>query len=75
MPKLGDTLNNLNTSDFTIDEFGRLVIHNPEVIEAVVTQNPGIQKGRLGASNNCSCDGAFQSPEMTRTLPAVNREK
>jgi len=75
MPNLGEALNNLNTTDFTIDEFGRLVIHNPEVIDAVVKQNPGIQQGRLGASNNCSCEGAFQAPEMTRTVPGANRQK
>lgn len=69
MPKLGDVLSNLNVSDFTIDEFGRLVIHNADVIDAVVSQVPAIKKPSLGASNNCNCDSAFTKPDIIRTNP------
>ncbi|MYM65723.1 hypothetical protein GTP45_02605 [Pseudoduganella sp. FT55W] len=70
MPKLGDALSNLSVSDFTIDEFGRLIIHNTDVIDAVVAQVPAIKNPALGASNNCNCPGSgFTTPDIIRNNP------
>jgi len=75
MPTLGEALNKLNIADFFIDEFGRLVVHNPEVIDAVATQHPGLKKIGQAASNNCNCPDAFQPLDGLRTNPATNRQK
>lgn len=75
MPTLGEALNKLNISDFFIDEFGRLIVHNPEVIDAVATQHPGLKNIRQAASNNCNCPDAFQSAERLATNPITNRQK